>query len=79
MKKIGNKSALLAALEGMRNEEPRDDEFTADDFFKEAKNAGKNVTLSSVRSYLKRMVDNKKLSCRKMIVNGTGTNFYSNL
>jgi Fe2+ or Zn2+ uptake regulation protein len=77
MKKIGNKSALLAIIESMNYETKRDDEFTANEFLNEAKNAGKSMTLSSVRSHLQRLTEAGKLGVRRVTLNGKITNCYS--
>jgi Fe2+ or Zn2+ uptake regulation protein len=77
MKTIGKKSALLAIIESMNYETKRDDEFTANEFLNEARNAGKSMTLSAVRSHLQRMSQEGKLDVRKITIDGKITNCYS--
>ena len=77
MKTIGKKSALIAVIEGMNREEPREDEFSAKDFLREAALMGRHMTLSAVRGYLSRLSMEGKLNVRQIMHNGKTTNFYS--
>jgi hypothetical protein len=77
MKTIGKKSALLAIIESLNYGTQRDDEFTANEFMEEAKNAGKSMTLAAARSHLHRIFQEGKLNVRKITIDGKVTNCYS--
>jgi hypothetical protein len=76
MKKIGNKDVLSLFLQEM-GEARKEGEKTAIEIYDEAIAAGHDVTIESVRSRLTRLCTMGKLVTRKMTINGTRANLYS--
>jgi hypothetical protein len=77
MKKIGNKSALLTALESLNDNVQREDEFTLKEFMREASEGGKKIPEKTASEHLRRLVDDGVLSLRKICLHGKITNVYS--
>jgi hypothetical protein len=76
-KKIGNISALEFALSHILDEPQREDEFSAEDAYVEARKKNPKLTLSGVRQKLMRMEQNGALKKRTKRHNGTTINLYS--
>lgn len=76
MKKIGNKSVLLAVLDELQQEQRNENEKTASEIYEECIKAGHEVTIDSIRARLARMVINGKLKYRKALIDGRHTNLY---
>jgi hypothetical protein len=76
-KKIGNISALEFALSHILDEPQREDEFSAEDAYLEARQKNPKITLSSVRQRLTRMEQNGSLKKRSVRHNGTIVNLFS--
>ena len=76
-KKIGNLSSLEFALSQILDEPKRDDEFSAEDAYVEARRRNPKVTLASVRQRIMRMEQNGTLKKRAVRHNGTSINLYS--
>lgn len=77
MKKIGNKSALLAAIESLHDSKIRDGEFTLKDFMDAAEEHRGKLSRKAASDHLQRLIDNGSLKMRKVCLNGTITNVYS--
>ena len=76
MKKIGKRSALIAALDSIQDRDIQPGEFTITDFIKAAKESGKAISRSYATVRLKDQVDQGRLKMRKTTVNGKSTNVY---
>lgn len=76
-KKLGNLSSLEFALSQILDEPKRDDEFSAEDAYLEARQRNPKITLSSVRQRLVRMEQNGELKKRAIRHNSTTINLYS--
>lgn len=77
MKTIGNKAALLAALEGINDTSLKPDEFTLNDFVNQAKSAGKIMKKSGSASHLQKLCKDGILKARKVKLDGKICNAYS--
>jgi hypothetical protein len=79
MKKIGNKANLLSLIEAMNPAQISTDEFTIADYMKEA---GKNgIVIQDHNAYrqLAKLVRDKKITMRIVVVNGRRVNAYKQL
>jgi hypothetical protein len=77
MKKIGNKSALLTALESLNDNVQREDEFTLKEFIQEASKDGRKLPENTAASHLRRLIELGELKSRKICLNGKISNVYS--
>ena len=75
--KKGNREALLAALESLNDQTLRDDEFTVEDFIKEAREAGKAIIHRTARANLQSLAEKGVLNRRPIVRNGKVINAYS--
>jgi hypothetical protein len=76
MKKIGNKSALMAAIDSLNDNVRREDEFTMKEFLETAAKSGKPLPQKTASEHLRRLVDDGVLSLRKICLHGKITNVY---
>lgn len=70
MKTIGNKAALLAALEGLNDTILKPEEFTLNDFLHQAKSAGKAMKKTGAISHLQNLCKEGILKYRKVKLDG---------
>lgn len=77
--KKGNREALLAALEELNDNTIREDEFTVEDFVKEALEAGKHVSRRTAFDTLQRLVDRGEYKSRQVVIKSRVCNAYSKL
>jgi hypothetical protein len=77
MKKIGSKSALIAAVESLADNKLRDGEFTCRQFRESAKQAGKQISQKTAYDHLQKLISEGKLQVRKVCLDGKITNAFS--
>lgn len=75
--KKGKREALLAALEELNDQFLRDDEFTVEEFIKEASDAGKRVSRRNAIDNLHRLVERGQLKVRQISYKSRICNAYS--
>ena len=76
-KKIGKMSGLQFALSQILDEPQREDEFSAEDAYLEARQSNPKITLSTIRQRLTRMEQSGSLTKRTIRHNGTTINLFS--
>ena len=65
---------IKAEVETNKPKQP--DEFTRIDYIEKYKSLGKNITLSTAKDQLSKLVDSKTISKRSITINGSKTNLY---
>ena len=76
-KKIGKMSGLQFALSQILDEPQREDEFSAEEAYLEARQKNPKITLSTIRQRLTRMEQGGSLTKRTIRHNGTTINLFS--
>ena len=76
MKKIGNKSAIMAAIESLHNTEIHEGEFTIKEFMELAAQHRRKISRKTASDHLQRLVDNGSMQMRKVCLNGKMANVY---
>jgi len=78
MKTIGNKAALMKQLVALSTPTAmREDEFTVDDYVSMMKESGIVRSREGHRCQLKMLIDEGKITSRKITLNGKSCNAYS--
>jgi len=78
MKTIGNKAALMKQLVALSTPTAmREDEFTTDEYIAEMNKSGIKRSREGHRCQLKMLIDEGKITSRKITLNGKSCNAYS--